>query len=894
MAIASLTPSEALASLHSRIDGLSEAEVIRRRSEFGWNQIERQVPHSLLKRWLKEFTHFFALILWVAAGLCFVAEYLQPGEGMLSLGFAVFAVIVINAVFSFWQEHKAEQALAALKDLLPRLCPVWREGACQPRPIAELVPGDVIEIAEGDQIPADARVLEGAQLRVNTATITGESRPRRREAEPSLVRELMEAPNILLAGTSVVTGHGKALVFATGSHTEFGQIAELTLSTEKSQSPLQQEITYVSHVIAILASLLGLIFFMIGKSAGLTLWQAFLFGIGILVANVPEGLLPTVTLALALGAQRMAKRQVLIRHLPAVETLGSTTVICTDKTGTLTRNEMAVTHLNGTDITLSATAWQEKTQLTRSERALLEAMRDNHSVSSSEQDPEHWRGDPLEIALVRFASFWRPQILPRPRLGEITFDGERRRQSVLVAAGNDCVLTVKGAPEVLVTLCTQTFAFDVPQAMTEADRKLILAHATEMARTGLRVIAFAQRQWPRDKTPVLEEALESELIFLGLAGLEDPLRAEVEQAMSQCRAAGIRVIMITGDHPETARALAEQAGIFQSADAHVILGETLDRWTGSQLQMALDAPEIAFARVRADQKMKIVMALKEKREVVAVTGDGVNDAPALKKADIGIAMGLNGTDVARESADMVLLDDNFASIVAAIEEGRTVFANVRKFLTYILSSNVPEALPYLAYILFRIPLPLTIIQILAIDLGTDMVPALGLGAERPDPGVMLEAPRRRDQRLLDMPLVLRAYLWLGLWEAIAAMGAYFLILKQGGWQWGQSLPTHDPLYRQATTATFVAIILMQVVNVFLCRFHGRFALDKLWRWNQLIAWGVGIEALFIAMIVGLPWLQPYLQTTALPPIFWEALGPFMLLFLLCELIRLRLFTRSRA
>ena len=422
---------------------------------------------------------------------------------------------------------------------------------------------------------------------------------------------------------------------------------------------------------------------------------------------------------------------------------------------------------------------------------------------------------------IRWKSHWcnwpnpRSHPLPNhPKQNEIPFDSQKRRLSTLHASPEGPILYCKGAPEVVLARCKRAAMAGDTVDLTAELAATFRTAAARMGKDGLRVLAFAWRTLPERSDPA---TADQDMILAGLVGLEDPPRPEVADALQQCRSAGIKVIMVTGDHPETATAIARKIGLVRTENPVVITGPQLSRLSNIQLQLALDAPEILFARVQAEQKMRIVAALKKKREIVAVTGDGVNDAPALRKADVGIAMGLSGTDVARESADMVLLDDNFASIVAAIEEGRSVFSNIRNFLTYILTSNVPEAVPYLCFVLFRIPLPLTIIQILAVDLGTDMLPALGLGAEKPNPGIMNAPPRPQTDRLLNWPLLTRAYLFLGPMQAVAAMCAFGFVLRSGGWTYGQPLAIHDPLYLQSTTACLSAIVVMQIANVFLCR-----------------------------------------------------------------------------
>jgi len=888
MRITQLAAAEALASLRSSEGGLSSAEAARRLAEYGANRVEEIRRESLALRFAREFTHFFALILWLAAGLAFIAELNEPDQGMAMLGFAILGVIVVNGAFSFWQEFRAERAIAALKNLLPRQVTVMRDGfACRVDAEA-LVPGDLVLIQEGDNVPADCRLIEASGLRVNLATITGEALPKSRSAAPCEEPDLLAARNALLAGTAVVSGNAKALVFATGMHTEFGRIAHLTQTADESPSLLQREIARMSRVLAALAMLLGVSFFAIGQMLGLSFWQNLVFAIGIIVANVPEGLLPTVTLALAMATQRMARRNALIRHLPAVETLGSATVICTDKTGTLTQNRMAANLAFFAEGPTVLGAASEAARIYRPFFDVALRCHDLREIADNGRIGLH--GDPMEAALVAMAEAAlgsRPdegarQAAPDrigPRAGEIPFDADRRRMSTAYDSLDGPILYCKGAPEAVLPLCGAVLTAAGVQPFDAAQRERFRLAQEDMTERGLRVLALAWRRLSPD-TP--REGWEQELVLAGLAGIEDPPRPEAADAIQRCREAGIKVIMVTGDHPRTACAIARQIGLVRSESPVAVTGAELRRMSESQLQLALDAPEILFARVTADQKMRVVEALKRKTHVVAATGDGVNDAPALKRADIGIAMGLSGTDVARESADMVLLDDNFASIVSAIEEGRAVYENIRKFLAYILTSNVPELVPYLAFVLFRIPLPLTIIQILAVDLGTDMLPALALGAERPDPQNMRRPPRPRGERLLSWPLLSRAYLFLGVLEATAAMAAFFFVLRSAGWSYGEIPGRLDPLYLRATTACLAAIIVTQVVNVFLCRDPRASLFTVGLGGNALILIGIAVELALILGIVYTPWGQAVFGTAPLPLEAWLFMLPFAAAMLAAE------------
>ncbi len=883
MKIHQLSPDEALKSLKSCHDGLPQSEALRRLKEFGPNQIDKIPPESLLISFLKEFIHFFALILWLAAGLAFFANYRQPGEGMGTLGYAILGVIIINGLFAFWQQFRAERAVAALEKLLPHYVKAIREGNISLILAADLVPGDVILLQEGDNISADCRIIEAFCLRVNNATVTGESMPKARDAAPSSEEDLLHGRNTLLAGTSVVSGEGRAVVFATGMHTEFGKIAHLTQTANSGTSPLQLEITRLSRIVVGIAFSLGVVFFFIGQAIGLSFWENFIFAIGIIVALVPEGLLPTLTLALAMSTQRMAKRNALIRHLPSVEALGSATVICTDKTGTLTQNKMEVNNLYLNGQLIKRMDIKRQPKFAKVYRRFFEDALLCHNLKETiiAGKPE-FLGDPMEIALVRLAKTCLGESISYPKINEVPFDTDRKRLSTVHQTPDGTVLYCKGALEMLLPLCTHVQLGEEIVPLTLDIQQAYINALETMAAEGLRILAFAWRELKEGHDISSEER---NLILSGLVGLEDPPRPEVPDAIQKCHDAGIKVIMVTGDHPHTALAIGRQIGQIQSDTPVIITGEQLRKLSETQLRLALDAPDIIFARVGADQKMRIVSALKKMNHVVAVTGDGVNDAPALKMADIGIAMGIIGTDVAKESADMILLDDNFASIVAAIEEGRAVYDNIRKFLSYILTSAIPELVPYLFFALFNIPLPLTIIQILAVDLGTDMLPALGLGANPPAQGIMARPPKRRNERLLNWPLLLRSYLFLGLLEALAAMTTYFFVLHGGGWSWGEALGTENKLYQQATTACLASIIIMQIVNVFLCKTPERSLFDSTIFSNQLILWGVALEITLILSIIYTPWGQIIFGTAAIEANVWLFMLPFAAGMLLLEEVR---------
>lgn len=895
MRIETLSRDDALRSMRSSERGLDTSEALRRAEEYGPNRVERRAERHWALALLAEFTHLFALLLWAAAALAFFSAWREPGSGMATLGVAIVGVIFVNGVFSFWQQFRAERAIAALERLLPEEATVLRGGAALRVPSESVVIGDVLLLEAGDRVPADARLLEAFALRIDASTLTGESIPVDRDASPIDASTPTSAKNLVLAGTTVTAGSGRAVVFATGDRTEFGRIAALSQRSSREWSPLQLEVRRVSRVIAAIATILAVLFFVAARLLRLPLVESLLFSVGILVANVPEGLLPTVTLALAMASQRMAKRQALVRHLPAVETLGSCTVICTDKTGTLTENKLDLCEWFVAGQTFDGASARSLETLARvHERVLRVAVR-CHSLREGEFDRSI--GDPMELALVRAGRRalssvgLDPTIAGEARVDELPFDSDRRRASVVSRCAEGLVLDAKGAPEALLSLAR--FVRDErgdERPLDEAWRARYEREASAMADRGLRVIALGYRRLD----PTIEgEARERDLVLAGLVAFRDPPRKEVADAVARCRSAGVRVIMVTGDHPLTARAIAREVSLVgEGVEPRAVTGDVLRHWSDERLQLELDATDLVFARVDADQKARVVRVLKKKGHVVAVTGDGVNDAPALQAAHLGIAMGRSGTDVARAAAQLVLADDNFASIVSAIEEGRAVYENLRKFLAYILTSNVPELVPYLAFVLLRVPLALTVVQILAVDLGTDLLPALALGAEPPDPAVMRRPPRSSARRLLDLSLALRAYLWLGLFEAAAAMTAFFAHARSGGWTMGQSLSSRSTLYREATTACLVAVVVTQVFNLVVCRSEQRSSLSLGLRGNWLLVAGVALELALVALITYTPWGNALFGTAPIAPIAWLYGVPFGVAMLLTDEAR-KAFIRAR-
>jgi sodium/potassium-transporting ATPase subunit alpha len=879
--IQSLSEAEVLRTLVTSDKGLSHEDAQRRLNEYGLNEIKDVRKKPLYLKLVSQFIHFLAILLWIAAALCFLSEYLHPGEGMFSLGIAIIGVIIINAIFTFVQEYRAEKAVEALKKLLPFNVKVMRDGSIREIPAGEIVPGDVFVLNEGDKIPADARIIDDNRLMVNNAPLTGESQSRPRSSRP-FDGESLESPNIVFAGTHVVSGSGRAVAYATGMSTEFGKIAHLTSAVEPGLSPLQKEILKVTKIIAIIALTTGIFFFAIGTLTGRSFWHNLLFAIGITIANVPEGLLPTVTLSLAMGSQRMAKKKALIRTLTSVETLGSVTVICTDKTGTLTQNKMEVQRI-----------WTSDGQ----QSSINNLVRIASLCNNAFYEDGKYKGDPTEVALLK-AAREKSGDIKADRIAEIPFDSDRKMMTTVNVIKGETLVLTKGALETVLPLCAGIFVDNGTKSLNDENKEPVIDAYRSMMDDGLRVIAFAFRKLAGNS--IAEADPESDLIFVGLMGLEDPPRPEVPEAIKKCREAGIKVIMITGDASRTAKAIAKKIGLVKDVPA-IIEGHEMDIKSDDSLREILQSDEIIFARMSPRHKMRIVTVLQDEGERVAVTGDGVNDAPALKKADIGISMGIMGTDVAREAADMVLLDDNFATIVNAVEEGRTIFENIKKFITYIFAHGTPEAIPYIMFALFKIPIPLTVMQILAIDLGTETIPALALGTEPPEAAIMrypaghpktIVQIQSAKGRIIDKALLFRGYIFIGLISAVAVLFVYFYVLYKGGWQWGIVLPMNDLLTRQASTATFLGIVIMQIGNVFACRSSKDSIFTLGFFSNRLVIIGIIAEVILSAFIVYHPFGNSIFGTAPLGLDVWLILIPFSILLLAAEEIR-KIYVRKK-
>ena len=894
--IEKMTPDEAYHFMGSGPDGLSTEQVQANQAKFGKNIIAQKKGKPVILVFLSNFVSLMALLLWAGGLIALFAD-------MPELGIAIWLVNIINGVFSFMQEFRAGKATEALKKMLPSNARVIRGGQETQIPAEELVPGDIMLIEEGDKISADARLLFSSDFQVNQSTLTGESNPVRKTHDPVGRDDLtrFETPNLIFAGTSAASGTARALVTSIGMQTEFGKIASLTQTMKEEQSPLEKELNTLTRQISLIAVSIGVLFFVTAMFfVKQPFAQAFIFALGMVVAFIPEGLLPTVTLSLAMAVQRMAKEHALVKRLSAVETLGCTTVICSDKTGTLTQNEMTVTHcwLPGQEFEVTGLGYAPEGKILANGREVTAA--DNHDLKvlltgaalcanarvlppNEENDRYTVLGDPTEaclgVAAGKAGINVERQLTHTPRLRELPFDSRRKRMTTIHQlerpVGNSArIAYIKGAPKEVMELCDKTLHDGEQLPITEAERTQIMEANDRYASMGLRVLAVATRYLgPDDNLPAAmsaytPELIEQRLTFVGLVVMMDPPRPEIAAAVEECRRASIRIIMITGDYGLTAESIARKIGIVKGEHPRIISGMELEKMTDEELKEALKG-EVIFARVAPEQKYQVVVALQELGHIVAVTGDGVNDSPALKKADIGVAMGITGTDVAKEAAEMILTDDNFASIVKAINEGRAVYNNIRKFLLYIFNSNMSEAVPSAAFLLSRggIPLPLTVMQILSIDLGTDMLPALGLGSELPEEGIMDRPPRSRNERLLNPKLVILAFFWYGLIESAISMGAYLFVNFLHGWP-SVPLAATGSVYAEATTMALAAIVFCQIGVVQCARTEKQSVMKIGLTSNHFILKGILFEIGLIAALMYVPFLQVVFGTTAITPICW--------------------------
>ncbi len=912
-----LSSEEVFQNLESSSAGLSVEESRRRLLRYGLNKLPELRRRSPLLRFLAQFLDFFALLLEAAGAITFLSYVIGRDPYCLRTTLAIFAVVLINAAIGFAQEYRAERTAEALKRLLPAKAKVLREGHPTEVLAEGLIPGDVVVLEEGDHISADCRVVQASELATNDAALTGESESVRRQAEPVLEDvPSIQARNLVFAGTSVARGTGRAVVFATGAVTEFGKIYRLTAGVRDEPSPLQREVAHAARRVAVVAVVLGVLLFALRVRAHAPFVQAFLYALGVMVALVPEGLPAVLSVSLAVGVQRMAEAKALVKRLTSVETLGSTTVICTDKTGTLTAGEMTVRAVwaGGRDYEVTGVGYVPEgavasgttpvppAEMPEPVRALLRAALFCNNAHLLHDEVKGWMiiGDPTEGALlvlaVKGGYDLEGQLRQNPRLREMPFDSQRKRMTVVVQQGRDWVVYAKGAPTELLDRATRILDQTGERDLTDMDRKGIEAAVDRLAVQGLRVLGFAIRPIERD-TPLDAATLEANLTFVGLAGMQDPPRPEVTHAVGEAQKAGIKIVMITGDYGLTAEAIARKVGIVRSRHPQVLTGTDLSAMTDEQLKDALrtctrERREIVFARVAPADKLRVTAALRDLHEIVAVTGDGVNDAPALKRADIGVAMGLAGTDVAKEAAVMILLDDSFATIVKAIEQGRAVYKNIRRFLVYLFTHNLGELFPIIFATFAGLPVvPLNALQVLAIDLGSDVLPALALGAESPEPGLLHEPPRPRTERLMSAD-VFKRFLFLGTIQAIGATASFYFGLFAGGWAWGRSLADTDLIYRQAITMTQAGIVFSQFFNGFAVRTDRESVFAVGLFSNRLLLLGEILGVGIMLAISYLPPLQTVFRTAAVPWYYWGIPAVFGVVSLIAEEVRKAVVRRT--
>jgi Ca2+-transporting ATPase len=848
-----LPPERAFARVESSPEGLSSSEAARRLAKFGPNELRaalRVTPWEIL---FEQFKNVLIIILLIATLLSFFL-----GHGLEAIAIAV--IVMFAVVLGFIQEYRAERAIEALREMAAPTATALRDGQEVETPARELVPGDIIFLTPGDKVPADVRLIETVNLQVEESALTGESLAVEKQTTELAGGELAvgDRTNMAYAGTVITYGRGRGLVVATGMRTEFGKIARMLESVETGKTPLQENLDRVGNQLARAAFLVVGLIVALGLFRGQPFIEMFIFGVALAVAVVPEALPAVVTISLAIGVKRMVKRHALVRRLPAVETLGSTSVICSDKTGTLTKDEMTVRKIytGGLMFEVSGAGYEpegefslggEVVAATEPLRLLLSGAAlasDAHLLLSKEEKRVTIKGDPTEGALVVAAAkagLHKSELDSRfPRTGEIPFTSETKRMTTLHTTREGCTAYSKGAPEIILDSCTRVWTETGEAPLSGAVRAEILDVAQQMAGEAMRVLIVAF------KADATLDTAESGMTFLGLVGMIDPPRPEARDAIKECFDAGIKVVMITGDHPLTAQAVARELGLLK--DGRLVTGAELEIMDDEEFKRVVHEIEV-YARVSPAHKLRVVTALQETGHVAAMTGDGVNDAPALKRADIGIAMGITGTDVTKEAAAMTLTDDNFASIVAAVEEGRAIFSNIKKYLMYLLSSNIGEIGLMAGASLLGLPLPLSAVQILYVNLATDGLPALALALDPPERDLMRRPPRNSRSGIFTRPVVM-LMLAGGIWSTLVNLGLFI-------WARGSG---RSP--KEAMTMTFVSLVLIQFFKAYNFRSDRHSVLNRPFanRWlNLAILW----ELFMLVLIIYLPFLHEMFDTYAL-------------------------------
>lgn len=857
------------------VQGLSATEAERRLGEYGPNALKEPPPHSILSMFLDQLKEVLVLILIVAA-------VISGALGEWADSIVIMVIVVLNACLGVYQEHKAEKALMALKKMTTPTAKVIRDGDVYQVHLETLVPGDIVLLEAGDSLPADIRLIETASLRTNEAALTGESVPV--EKGSGLIERddvpVGDQKNMAFMGTTITGGRGKGLVVDTGMRTQLGKIAQLIQEAPLETTPLQRRLGELGKYLGIGAGVIVAIVFLTGMLRGAEALEMFMISISLAVAAVPEGLPAVVTIVLAMGVTRMSRRRAVIRRLPAVETLGTVTVICSDKTGTLTKNEMTVTHLytDGEMFDVTGIGYNPDGVFINAEgekisplenknllSMLMGGMLDSDARLTETEDGWDVIGDPTEGALVVAAAktgLNKADLEKKyPRLAEIPFDSCRKMMTSFYEVDDTIYSYTKGAPDLLVARCTKVARSGKVESLTPEREKRLLEVNSNLASSGERVLALAVREWPAVPGNPQPEQVETDLTFVGYFSMIDPARLEVKDAVETSRHAGIRTMMITGDHQDTAMAIAKELDIWHDGD-HALTGEQLQKMDEKELQHAVTNTAV-FARVSPEDKLRIVKALKSHNHVVAMTGDGVNDAPALKRADIGVSMGITGTEVAKEASEMVLMDDNYATIVGAVNEGRTIYNNIRKAVHYLLSCNIGEVVTIFTAILLGLGSPLTAIQILWLNLVTDGLPALALGVEPPENGIMDQPPRKPDEGVFAGGMGVNI-LWQGALIGLTALGVYYLALR-----WGRTLP-------EAHTMAFTTMALLQLVHSFNARSSSQSLFDIGVGSNRNLVYAFLASASLQAVVLFVPFLRGFFDTVLLQPTDWAVVLIFSL------------------
>ncbi|WXG46609.1 MAG: cation-transporting P-type ATPase [Candidatus Atabeyarchaeum deiterrae] len=826
------------------------------------------------------------------------------------VGVVILGIVLVNAFASVLQEVRAEKAMDALKGWVPESAKVFRDGRLQKTHVENLVPGDMISLDQGDRVPADARLAEAYDIWVNNIPLTGEAEPQPRTAGAARYENgsYLDAPNLVFMSTSVVRGHGKAVVLATGASTKFGEIAGLTLEIRDPPSPLEKEIAAAAKWDFVLGMFVGIVFFVIALVwLQLSLYTGILFMIGVIISLMPEGLQLTVSSALAISMAQMARQNVLVKRLSAVQTLGSVTAICTDKTGTITKGEMTVRKLFSSDSIFDVSGLgyrpdgvfsREGNDIELGEYQTLDKLVEIAALCNlakveppPELKPERsWTiiGDTLDgallIAAVKYGLDIQAIREERPIVHLIPFDSERKRETTVHRFKDKFLVCVKGAPFSVLPACTKALRVDgTIDNMTPEYLSYVENIYKDLAGNGLRIIGCAYKEIQNESFSK-DRNVEEDLVFAGLIAMYDPPRREVKEAVQIAKQAGIEVVIITGDSAFTTEAIAIEVGIIEPGDNRLLRGVDLDKLSDPEIAKLVRNGICIFARVSPQEKFRIVKSLKDAGEIVAVTGDGANDAPSLKEANIGVAMGASATDIAHESADLVLLDDSFASIVKAVESGRAIYDNIRRFIVYVFSHNWAELVPFFLYTFLGIPLPLLVMQVLAIDLFIDILPSLAISREPAEPGIMNKPPRSTLQHLFDRGVLFRS-LYVGLIIGAGAMYGCLTTWSAGGWKWGTMLDTSDLVYIKGTTMTLAGIVLGQVANVLSCRTNRVSMFRMGFSRNKWILAGIAAQVGILATIIYLPWLQPIFGTIALNAVDWGYLLLVTLVVVAAEELR---------